>query len=132
MTQFYRIGPCHKLFHSAMLLPIKILEIHTDIQGVLFNWTPPQITSSEEKKQSPQSLFFFRVKKKTESPKLKNSNFCQSWKKKSPVSSLPGVPSCSFLPSPTLKCQVLGPVQLGRKEQPVPCTLCFALYLSPV
>ena len=40
------------------------------------------------------------------------------------VSSSQGVPSCSFLPSPTLKWEVIGPEQLGRKEQEgTPCKL---------
>ena len=40
------------------------------------------------------------------------------------ITSLQGVPSCSPLPSPTLKWQVISPVQLGRKEQEgTPCKL---------
>ena len=58
------------------------------------------------------------------SPKISlDSNFFSKGPPPLKITSLKGVTSCSPLPSPTLKCQVIASLQLGRKEQEGTCDL---------
>ena len=59
----------------------------------------------------------------TEPKKFFGLNFFSALVPPLKFTSLQGVPPCSPLPSPTLKWQVIAPLQLGRKEQEGTCDL---------